>query len=122
MSRLPVLLLLLPALGCSSEPAAPAASVPFTPQFTQQFTPQFTPPVTPFMHTNPALPWIDRTMTPYNYNSPFFTPYANPTLFTPPITPFMQTNPALPWLDRTMTPYNYNFPLPYFQGYRPFGL
>jgi quercetin dioxygenase-like cupin family protein len=34
MSRLPVLLLLLPAIGCSSEPAAPAASVPFTPEFT----------------------------------------------------------------------------------------
>jgi quercetin dioxygenase-like cupin family protein len=34
MSRLPVLLLLLPAIGCSSEPAAPGASVPFTPEFT----------------------------------------------------------------------------------------
>jgi quercetin dioxygenase-like cupin family protein len=34
MSRLPVLLLLLPAIGCSSEPAAPAISVPLTPQFT----------------------------------------------------------------------------------------
>lgn len=34
MSRLPVLLLLLSAVGCSSEPAAPAVSVPFTPQFT----------------------------------------------------------------------------------------
>ena len=34
MSRLFVLLLLLPAIGCSSEPAAPAASVPSTPQFT----------------------------------------------------------------------------------------
>jgi quercetin dioxygenase-like cupin family protein len=33
MSRLPVLLL-LPLIGCSSEPAAPAVSVPFTPQFT----------------------------------------------------------------------------------------
>jgi hypothetical protein len=27
-------MLLLPAIGCSSEPAAPALSVPFTPQFT----------------------------------------------------------------------------------------
>jgi hypothetical protein len=34
MSRLPVLLLFLPAIGCSSEPAAPAASLPLTPQFT----------------------------------------------------------------------------------------
>lgn len=34
MSRLPVLLLLLPAIGCSDEPAAPAASVPTTPEFT----------------------------------------------------------------------------------------
>jgi quercetin dioxygenase-like cupin family protein len=34
MSRLPVLLLLLPAIGCSSEPVAPAASVPSTPRFT----------------------------------------------------------------------------------------
>ena len=34
MSRLPVLLLLLPLIGCSSEPAAPAASVPSIPQFT----------------------------------------------------------------------------------------
>ena len=34
MSRLHALLLLLPAIGCSSEPAAPAASVPLTPQFT----------------------------------------------------------------------------------------
>lgn len=34
MSRLHVLLLLLPAIGCSSEPAAPAVSVPLTPQFT----------------------------------------------------------------------------------------
>jgi quercetin dioxygenase-like cupin family protein len=34
MSRLPVLLLFLPAIGCSSEPAAPAGSVPPTPQFT----------------------------------------------------------------------------------------
>ena len=34
MSRLPLMLLLLPAIGCSSEPAAPAVSVPFTPQST----------------------------------------------------------------------------------------
>jgi quercetin dioxygenase-like cupin family protein len=34
MSRLSVLLLFLPAIGCSSEPAAPAASVPFRPEFT----------------------------------------------------------------------------------------
>lgn len=34
MSRLPVLLLFLPLIGCSSEPAAPAASHPLTPQFT----------------------------------------------------------------------------------------
>jgi hypothetical protein len=34
MSRLPVLLLLLPAIGCSGEPTAPAVSVPFSPQFT----------------------------------------------------------------------------------------
>jgi quercetin dioxygenase-like cupin family protein len=34
MSRLPLMLLLLPAIGCSSEPAAPAVSVPFTPQAT----------------------------------------------------------------------------------------
>jgi Cupin domain len=34
MSRLPVLLLFLPLIGCSSEPAAPAHSVPLTPQFT----------------------------------------------------------------------------------------
>ena len=34
MSRLPVLLLFLPLIGCSSEPAAPAVSVPFTPQTT----------------------------------------------------------------------------------------
>jgi quercetin dioxygenase-like cupin family protein len=34
MSRLPVLLLFFPLIGCSSEPAAPAASAPFTPQFT----------------------------------------------------------------------------------------
>ena len=34
MSRLPLLLLLLPAIGCSDEPAAPVSSGPFTPQFT----------------------------------------------------------------------------------------
>jgi hypothetical protein len=34
MSRLPVLLLFLSLIGCSSEPAEPAASVPHTPQFT----------------------------------------------------------------------------------------
>ena len=34
MSRLPVLLLLFPAIGCSGEPAAPAVSVPLAPQFT----------------------------------------------------------------------------------------
>jgi quercetin dioxygenase-like cupin family protein len=34
MARLPVYLLFLPLIGCSSEPAAPAASVPFTPQST----------------------------------------------------------------------------------------
>lgn len=34
MYRLPILLLLLAALGCSDEPAAPAASVPLRPQFT----------------------------------------------------------------------------------------
>ena len=34
MSRLPVLLLSLPLIGCSSEPAAPAASIPFTPKST----------------------------------------------------------------------------------------
>ena len=35
MSRLPLLLLLLLGIGCSDEPAAPAISVPLTPQFTQ---------------------------------------------------------------------------------------
>jgi quercetin dioxygenase-like cupin family protein len=34
MPRLTILLLLLPAVGCSGEPAAPAASTPLTPQFT----------------------------------------------------------------------------------------
>jgi hypothetical protein len=34
MSRLPLLLLLLPAIGCSDEPAAPVISSPLTPQFT----------------------------------------------------------------------------------------
>ena len=34
MSRLPVLLLLLPGIGCSDEPAAPVISSPLTPQFT----------------------------------------------------------------------------------------
>ena len=34
MSRLPIMLLLLPALACSDEPAAPAASLPHTPEFT----------------------------------------------------------------------------------------
>lgn len=34
MSRLPPLLLLLPAFGCSNEPVAPVHSVPLTPQFT----------------------------------------------------------------------------------------
>jgi hypothetical protein len=34
MSRLPVLLLFLCLGGCSDEPAAPAASVPLSPQFT----------------------------------------------------------------------------------------
>ena len=33
MSRLPVLLLFVPLIGCSSEPASPAASVPSNPQF-----------------------------------------------------------------------------------------
>ena len=46
MSRLPVLLLFLPLIGCSSEPAAPAApgaSVPLSPQFTlgEGVTPAF---------------------------------------------------------------------------------
>jgi hypothetical protein len=34
MSRLPLLLLLLPAIGCSDEPAAPVISTPLKPQFT----------------------------------------------------------------------------------------
>ena len=34
MHRLPILLLVLAALGCSDEPAAPAVSVPLTPDFT----------------------------------------------------------------------------------------
>lgn len=34
MSRLPVLLLLLPGIACSDEPAAPVISSPLTPQFT----------------------------------------------------------------------------------------
>jgi quercetin dioxygenase-like cupin family protein len=34
MSRLPLFLLFLPLIGCSSDPAAPAISVPFSPQFT----------------------------------------------------------------------------------------
>jgi quercetin dioxygenase-like cupin family protein len=34
MSRLPVLLMSLPLIGCSSEPSAPTGSVPSTPQFT----------------------------------------------------------------------------------------
>ena len=37
MSRLPLLLLLLPAIGCSDEPAAPVISNPLTPQFTSAF-------------------------------------------------------------------------------------
>jgi hypothetical protein len=34
MSRICIILLLLTAIGCSSEPAAPAGSTPLTPQFT----------------------------------------------------------------------------------------
>ena len=71
------------------------------------------------------------------YFNPYFAPYMNAQMPTPPFTPFLQSNPTLPWIDRTMTPYNYNvpnfpnfpnfqnlpnYPLPYFQGYRPFGL
>ena len=60
--------------------------------------PYFAPPVAPHM----------------------FAPQLPPTYFTPPVTPFMQTPPTTPFIDPRMTPYN--FTLPYFQGYRPFGL
>ena len=84
----------------------------------------------------PGIPNPFRGLAPRYFN-PYFTPYVNPQMFIPPVTPFMHTQPTPPWLDRTMTPYNYNVPnfqsfqnfpnfpnysLPYFQGYRPYGL
>jgi hypothetical protein len=51
----------------------------------------------------------------------YFNPYqVPPAYFTPPVAPFMHTPPTTPFIDPRLTPYNYT--LPYFQGYRPFGL
>ena len=55
-------------------PFTPPFTPQFTPPFTPQFTSQFTPPVTPYFHT-PNFPWIDRTMSPYGYNLPYFQGY-----------------------------------------------
>ena len=71
----------------------------FNPQFTPQFTPHFGPQITP--QFGPQFPPV----TPFFHgqNLPFFA------------------GQNLPWVDRPVTsPYGYN--IPYFQGYRPFGL
>jgi len=69
--------------------------MPFNPPFTPQFGPQLGPQL-----------------------GPQFTPQFSPQF--PPVTPFFHAQ-NLPWVDRPMTnPYGYN--IPYFQGYRPFGL
>jgi len=78
---------------------------------------------------NPFLGTVPRFFNPYGLPPAYFTPpvtpqmYAPPipqTYFTPPVTPFMHTPPTTPFVNPMMTPYNYT--LPYFQGYRPFGL
>lgn len=80
----------------------------FTPPITPNF---FTPPVVPNLFTPPITP-------------SYFTPPIAPSYFTPPITPFMHT-PTLPqYVNPMINPMlsGYDYRLPFFQGYRPFGL
>ena len=86
------------------------------PRYFTPFTPYdvkpnlFTPPIPPTMFT-PQIPQ-------------YFTPPVTPSYFTPQINPFLHTpihrfmDPMIPQIPQL--PFNYT--LPYFQGYRPFGL
>ena len=76
----------------------------------------FNPPVAPHLVPPQAPPpEVTPPVAPQ-----MFAPQLPPTYFTPPVTPFMHTAPTTPFNDPRMTPSNYT--LPYFQGYRPFGL
>jgi hypothetical protein len=115
----------------------PTVPPPFFGTFPRYFTP-FTPfdvkpnlfpPQLPPTYLTPQIPPAYFTpQVPPAYFTPqippsYFTPQIPQTYFTPPVTPFMH-NPIHrlmdPLINPMLTPFNYN--LPYFQGYRPFGL
>jgi hypothetical protein len=86
----------------------PNFPVPFYGTFPRHYTPfdvrqnLFTPPIVPNL----------------------FTPPIAPTYFTPPITPFMHTPQIPQYMNPMINPLlsGYDYRLPFFQGYRPFGL
>ena len=84
----------------------PRYYTPFTPYDVKQNF--FTPPVTPSYFTPPVTP-------------SYFTPPVTPTWLTPQINPFFQT-PIHRFMDPMTPQVPFNWTLPYFQGYRPFGL
>jgi hypothetical protein len=88
----------------------PNIPVPYFGTFPRYFT-----PFTPYdVKPNPFTPQL-----PLSY----YTPQVPSTYFTPQMNPFLQLpihRLMDPMINPMLTPYNYN--LPYFQGYRPFGL
>jgi len=61
---------------------------------------------------NPFMGTMPRYFNPYLVPPTYFPPQMTPQMFAPPVAPYMHTPPVAP----------FNYTLPYFQGYRPFGL
>ena len=107
----------------------PNIPLPFYGTLPRYFTP-FTPfDVKPNLFTPPITPNYFTPQVPQYFTPPvmpnYFTPQI-PQYFTPPVTPNYFTPQIHPLLHKLMDPMTpqlpFNYTLPYFQGYRPFGL
>ena len=113
----------------------PTIPPPFYGTFPRYFTPfhpfdmkqnMFTPQIPPAYFTPQIPPAYFTPQVPPAYFTPqvppaYFTPQIPQQFFTPPVTPFMHT-PIHRFMDPTINPMLPPYTLPYFQGYRPFGL
>ena len=104
----------------------PNVPLPFYGTFPRYYTP-FTPyDVKPNLFTPPIAPTLFNPQIPQPFFTPpmtpnYFTPPMTPNYFTPPFHPFLQ-NPIHRLMDPVVPQLPFNYTLPYFQGYRPFGL
>jgi hypothetical protein len=104
----------------------PNIPLPFYGTFPRYYTPftpydvkpnLFTPPIAPTYFTPPVTPQYFTPQIP----TQFFNPQMTPQYFSPQINPFLH-NPIHRFMEPMVPQIPFNYTLPYFQGYRPFGL